>query len=149
MRIKSFFVIVAIWAFVVSPLLRGIAFGALVRLPSGKFVDITQTELEALKAQPGIQITPTIPEIIEPDAIVVALPAELGGGYIIGTPEAIAAAFNAVGITVGATALFIEGVAPALLTGATLVGWGIIVALVEAIAEEEEEAAVHHAVAHH
>lgn len=149
MRIKSFLVVVAVWAFVLSPLLRGVAQAVPVRLPSGRVVDITQAQLEALKTQPGIQVVQTIPEKLAANAIVVPLPAELGGGYIIGTPQAVALALNTVGVTVGATAVTIGGMGTVLTSALSLGAFGLLAAIAEALAEEEEAAAVHHAAVRH
>ncbi len=79
-----------------------------VTLPSGNIVKMTKSQLEELITKPGIgfaNVTPStgLPE----DQIAIPLPPELGGGYLLGTPEAIADGMNAVNITVGATAEFV------------------------------------------
>lgn len=82
-------------------------------LPSGNTVELTQQQLGELITKPGIGFANVTPSTALPeDQIAIPLPSELGGGYLLGTPEAIADAMNAVNITVGATADFVaeEGV---------------------------------------
>lgn len=79
-----------------------------VTLPSGKVVKMTKSQLEELITKPGMGFANVAPSPALPkDQIAIPLPSELGGGYIIGTPEAIAKGMNAVNITVGATADFV------------------------------------------
>jgi hypothetical protein len=81
-----------------------------VTLPSGEVVKMTKSQFETLISKPGVGYTnvPTFPFLPE-GSLAVPIPPELGGGYVIGTPEAIASGMNAANITVGATAGFVSG----------------------------------------
>ena len=154
-RLSLIGIVVSLLAFVVNPV---VILAVPVKLPSGKTVEVTQAQIEALKKQPGIQYSNTLPTSLPEGKIAVAIPKELGGGYLIGTPEAIASGFNAVGVTVGLTAAEVGGVTAAItgaVLGATLAA--IIAAALASQGEEEvapshhEEAPSHHEVApsHH
>ena len=102
--------------------------------------------MESLKNQPGIEFSKVLPGELPKGQMAVAIPEELGGGYVIGTAEAIASAFNAAGITVGLTAAAVSGAATLVagVVGATIAG--IIAA---ALSEGEGAATHHHAGASH
>jgi hypothetical protein len=94
-------------------------------LANGTQVSMTQAQVASLGAQPGVTTVAT--EAAAKAALAagqsqmyIALPAQLGGGFLVGEPAALAAGMNAAGITTGATA--------ASLTGATaLAGSGVAV----------------------
>jgi hypothetical protein len=98
-------------------------------LPDGTVVNMTPAQLSALAAQPGITISTTTP-VIGAREIAIPIPAALGGGYIVGTPAAIASALGATGIAPGVTAKDVVGAtasAGTLMAGAlagTLAGLG-------------------------
>jgi hypothetical protein len=81
-----------------------------VRLPDGRTVEITPDQVNALKNAQGVTYTTESP-VVGANQMAISLPAEMGGGYIVGTPEALAAAFNAAGITIGATAAMLAPLA--------------------------------------
>lgn len=94
--------------FLLNPLLISISDAAVeavpfMTTPDGTVVSITPEQLSALAAQPGITISPTTPSVGEKE-IAIPIPEALGGGYLVGTPEAIAAALGATGIAPGMTA---------------------------------------------
>jgi hypothetical protein len=68
-----------------------------------KSYEITQEQLNKVKAQEGVFFYKKLPEIVPSPLVAVELPEDLGGGYLIGTKEKLAKAFNAAGITVGLT----------------------------------------------
>jgi len=94
--------------------------------------EVTEKQLESLKAQKGITFYHAMPDALSEGQIAVAVPEELGGGYLVGTAEDIAAAFNSAGITVGLTASSVSGTA--VLVGGILIVTlvGIIVAALNA-----------------
>jgi hypothetical protein len=73
------------------------AFAARVKLPSGIVLDLTQKQVEAIKTQPGVFYGAESAEMLSPGDVVVALPDELGGGYLYGRPEHLARGFSSVG----------------------------------------------------
>jgi hypothetical protein len=92
--------------FLLNPLLMSNAQAEAVpfmTLPDGTVVSITPEQLSALAAQPGIAISPTTPSVGEKE-IAIPISEALGGGYLVGTPEAIASALGATGIAPGMTA---------------------------------------------
>jgi hypothetical protein len=92
--------------FLLNPLLMSNAQAEAVpfmTLPDGTVVSITPEQLSALAAQPGITFSPTTPSVGEKE-IGIPISEALGGGYLVGTPEAIAAALGATGIAPGMTA---------------------------------------------
>jgi hypothetical protein len=94
--------------FLLNPLLISMSDAAVeavpfMTTPDGTVVSITPEQLSALAAQPGITISPTTPSVGEKE-IAIPIPEALGGGYLVGTPEAIAAALGATGIAPGMTA---------------------------------------------
>ncbi|MBI5644137.1 MAG: FecR domain-containing protein [Deltaproteobacteria bacterium] len=62
--------------------------------------ELTVSRLSALSAQKGIKVFPTVKEVpaLAEGEVAIAIPANIGGGFIAGTPEAIAAGLNAIGI---------------------------------------------------
>lgn len=100
---------------------------------------VTKAQIEALKQQPGIQFVQTMPAAVEKGVIAVSIPESLGGGFLLGSPAAVASAFNAAGITVGLTAAAVSGTA-ALAGGVAVATLGAIVAA----AVSGRGAAAHH-----
>jgi hypothetical protein len=118
--------------FLLNPLLMSNAQAEAVpfmTLPDGTVVSITPEQLSALAAQPGIVISPTAPSVGATE-IAIPISAALGGGYLVGTPSAIASALGATGIAPGMTAsdvLKLTASAGVLLAGAlagTVAGLG-------------------------
>ena len=72
-----------------------------VTLPSGVILDLTQEQVEAIKRQPGVFFGAEGAHMLSPGDVVVALPDDLGGGYLYGRPEHLAKAFDAAGATQG------------------------------------------------
>jgi hypothetical protein len=68
-----------------------------VKLPSGIVLDLTQEQVDAIKAQPGVFYGAESAEMLSPGDVVVSLPDELGGGYLYGRPEHLARGFSSVG----------------------------------------------------
>jgi hypothetical protein len=94
--------------FLLNPLLISMSDAAAEAVPfmtksDGTVVSITPEQLSALVAQPGITISPTAPSVGEKE-IAIPIPEALGGGYLVGTPSAIASALGATGIAPGMTA---------------------------------------------
>jgi hypothetical protein len=118
-RIFSFMVLITILLF---PLSQVIAQEYTITLPSGAEFTVTKSQLNTVLAQPGISFSPTLPTEIPAGQVAVSIPKELGGGYIIGSAKSIAGAFNAAGITIGATAGTITGLGLTQVGLATLVG---------------------------
>ena len=75
------------------------ALAATVRLPSGKKVEITSQHMEMLKKQPGIYVIKYPPAGALNHVVLIKLPEELGGGFILGTGRDVWAALDAVGVT--------------------------------------------------
>ncbi len=105
---------------------------ASIKLRNMHSYEVTEKQLESLKAQKGITFYHAMPDALSEGQIAVAVPEELGGGYLVGTAEDIAAAFNSAGITVGLTASSVSGTA--VLVGGILIVTlvGIIVAALNA-----------------
>ena len=72
-----------------------------VTLPSGVILDVTREQVEAIKRQPGVFFGAEGAHMLSTGDVVVALPDDLGGGYLYGRPEHLAKAFDAVGATQG------------------------------------------------
>jgi len=132
MKIIIFFLITMF--FLLNPLLISMSNAEaeavpFIKLPDGTVVSITPAQLSALAAQPGITISPATPVAGEKE-IAIPIPEALGGGYLVGTPEAIASALGATGIAPGMTAsdvLKLTASAGVLLAGAlagTVAGLG-------------------------
>ena len=75
------------------------ALAAPVRLPSGKKVEISSEQMEMLKKQPGIFVIKYPPAGALNHIVLIELPKELGGGFILGTGRDVSAALDAVGVT--------------------------------------------------
>jgi hypothetical protein len=91
------FLVLAMVTFVLNPVLAG---AAPVTLPSGKVVELSQGQVATIKSQPGVFFSTGAPETLSNQAVV-GLPQELGGGFLYGTPEALAQAFATAGAAVG------------------------------------------------
>lgn len=87
-------------------------------LANGTQISMTQAQLAALTAQPGVTLSTTA--AITASQMAVPLPAALGGGFIIAEPAALAAAMNAVGLSSGLMATSFAGATVG--TGAITVG---------------------------
>ena len=75
------------------------ALTAPVRLPTGKKVEIRSEQLEMLKKQPGIYVIKHPPSGALNHIVLIELPRELGGGFLLGTSKDVWAALDAVGVT--------------------------------------------------
>ncbi|MBI5328454.1 MAG: hypothetical protein HZB80_09250 [Deltaproteobacteria bacterium] len=95
---------------------------AVMTLANGTSVSMTSAQLAALAAQPGMTIAAA--PIIAGTQMAIPLPAALGGGYLIGTPVAIASGMGATGVAAGATAAGLIGgtVAAGTITAGALAG---------------------------
>jgi hypothetical protein len=74
-----------------------------VRLPSGMVVPLNRVQLNLIKEQTGVFFGATAAEMLGPGEVVVPVPAELGGGYLYGSPEHVAQAFQVARATEGTT----------------------------------------------
>ena len=72
-----------------------------IKAPSGRIRKITKQQVADLKNQPGIRFSEISIKNQAAGQIEVVIPAELGGGYVLGTAPALASAFNNAGITTG------------------------------------------------
>ncbi len=102
--------LVLLWFMAVLSLARNIS-AAPVELPSGIVLDLTKEQVETIKTQPGVFYGTQKAEMLSPGDVVVALPEELGGGYLYGRPEHLARGFGSVGAiqsTTTAEHLFIK-----------------------------------------
>ena len=82
-----------------------------VTSPSGEAIKLSREQVEIVKKQTGVFYGAEAADMLGPGEVVVALPGELGGGYLYGKPEHLARAFAAAGATVGsvpATHLFVK-----------------------------------------
>jgi MtrB/PioB family decaheme-associated outer membrane protein len=70
-----------------------------VTLHSGEVVELTSEQMEMLKKQPGIYVIKHPPAGALTHLILIELPKELGGGFLIGTGKDISAALDTVGVT--------------------------------------------------
>jgi len=104
--VSKVFLILAMVTFVLNPVLAG---AAPVTLPSGKVIELSQGQVATIKSQPGVFFSTAAPETLVNQAVV-GLPQELGGGFLYGTPEALAQAFTTAGAAVGPPAeAFVAG----------------------------------------
>ena len=87
-----------------------------------KSYTVTDQQINTIKSQPGIEFSKELPKKLPASHIAVAVPEQLGGGYLIGSKEVIAAAFNTAGVTVGLTAA-------AIITEAQIVAGVAVVTL--------------------
>jgi len=102
---------IAVVEFVLNPFFAGLATAAPVTLPSGMVLDLSQQQVDAIKEEPGVFYGAEAADMLVPGEVVVAVPSELGGGYIYGRPEHLSRAFAASGVTRGpatATQLFVK-----------------------------------------
>jgi len=89
---------------VMYPLFFGSALAAPVTLPSGVAIELSREQVESIKAQPGVSFSPEPIKKLSTGQVSVALPDELGGGQVHGTPGALAKAFAHAGATGGTAA---------------------------------------------
>jgi len=101
-KVRSWLLILAGIAFVLDPVLIGFVNAVEVTLPSGEVLELSDTQVENIKSQPGVFYSPEHPETLAGQTVV-ELPSELGGGVLYGTPAALAQAITMAGAAVGAT----------------------------------------------
>ena len=132
---KKVLTLLIISAFLFNPLMVSLSSAVeeaavvVMTMPDGAVVSMTPSQLSALASQPGITISPAAPSLGATE-IAIPIPTALGGGYIVGTPAAIASALGATGIApglkasdvVGATAA--AGIIPAGALAGTLATLG-------------------------
>lgn len=102
---------IALIEFAFNPFSARLATAAPVTLPSGMVLDLSQQQVDAIKDEPGVFYGTEAADMLAPGEVVVAVPSELGGGYIYGRPEHLSRAFAASGVTRGtttATHLFVK-----------------------------------------
>ncbi len=71
-------------------------------VPGGELIDgFTRSQLSALSRQPGIKVLPGVQQVpkLGKGEVALAIPPGIGGGYIVGTPDDIAAALNRIGFS--------------------------------------------------
>jgi len=107
-KVRSWLLILAGIAFVLDPVLIGFVNATEVTLPSGEVLELSDTQLENIKSQPGVFYSPEHPETLAGQTVV-ELPSELGGGFLYGTPAALAQAITQAGAAVGATEETVRG----------------------------------------
>jgi len=110
-RLRVYMLGIALVAFVLNPFFPGFVAAAPVSLPSGMVLGVSQQQVDDIKRQPGVFYGADAADMLGPGEVVVALPSELGGGYIYGKPEHLSQAFAAAGVTKGnttATQLFVK-----------------------------------------
>jgi len=110
---KKVLTLLIVSAFLLNPLMVSLSSAveeavAVMTMPDGALVSMTPSQLSALASQPGITISPTAPSLGATE-IAIPIPAALGGGYIVGTPAAIASGLGATGIASGLTASAVLG----------------------------------------
>lgn len=98
---------------------------AVMTLANGQTITMTQAQLAALSAQPGIAVSTTA--TVAATEMSVALPTALGGNFLVAAPEALASAMNAVGLSTGLTATSFAGATAAVgsITVGTLAGTAV------------------------
>ena len=117
--VKLCLAMVALAAFVMNPFLVA---AKDVALPSGQVIELNQSQVDTMKAQPGVFYSKSTPETQSGQAVV-TLPGELGGGHLYGTPEALAQAMNKAGATVGATSsTVVSATVGGVIAGVTVTG---------------------------
>ena len=127
------FLILAMVTFVLNPVLAG---AAPVTLPSGKVVELSQGQVATIKSQSGVFFSTGAPETLVNQAVI-GLPKELGGGFLYGTPEALAQAFTTAGAAVGPPAEAFAtggGLSTATKVGIVAVGVAAVVGVIFAAA---------------
>lgn len=102
---------------------------ASIRLRNLRSYTVTEKQLELLKDQQGISFYAELPEVLPKGQLAIAVPEQLGGGYLAGTAEDIASAFNSSGITVGLTASAVSGFTSSLASGTAAAIMGIVLAV--------------------
>src|SRR3972149_9412023 len=110
---KKVLTFLVVSAFLLNPLMVSLSSAVeeavvVMTMPDGAVVSMTPSQLSALATQPGITISPTTPSLGATE-IAIPIPSALGGGYIVGTPAAIASALGATGIAPGRKASDIVG----------------------------------------
>jgi len=108
--------------------LRAAEKDASVGLRNMKSYTLTEKQFEFLKVQPGMTYYSELPAKLPAKHIAVVVPKEFGGGFLVGTAEDIASAFNAAGITVGLRASSVSGLTSGIVGGAASTILGIIMA---------------------
>lgn len=124
---KKAIILLVTLAFLLNPLIISVSSAqvgavAVMTLPDGTVVSMTSAQLSALVAQPGITIASA--PVVGATQVAIPIPATLGGGYIVGTPAAIASGLGATGIAAGVTASAIVGATAAAgaITAGALAG---------------------------
>src|SRR4030042_1529599 len=110
---KKVFTLLIVSAFLLNPLMVSLSSAVeeavvVMTMPDSAVVSMTPSQLSALASQPGITISPTTPSLGVTE-IATPIPAALGGGYIVGTPAAIASGLGATGIAPGLKASDVVG----------------------------------------
>ena len=90
---------------------------------------VTEKEFESLKKQPGITFYSESPNLPAGKYLVISVPSQLGGGYLAGTPDDTASAFNSAGITVGLKPSSLTGNKSAIAGKAASAILGVIMAV--------------------
>ncbi|MCX7769937.1 MAG: hypothetical protein N2202_02525 [Proteobacteria bacterium] len=102
--VAVFLMITFLTSFIVPKFSYAQAQYPVMTLGDGTVVKLSQDQLQLLINHPGIMYTQlSVPPKLVGEQMAIPLPQELGGGYIIGSPEAIASALNNSGIAIGAT----------------------------------------------
>ena len=78
-------------------LLSAPALAVLVRVHGGKVIQLNNQQVELLKRQPGVYYLKTSPEKLFKDYVLLELPDELGGGFLLSKPADMATALEEVG----------------------------------------------------
>jgi hypothetical protein len=109
---KKVIILLVISAFIFNPFITSVSNAQakavpVMTLPYGRVISMMPAQLSALAAQPGITIAaePTIGTT----QVAIPIPEELGRGYIVGTPSAIASGLQATGIATNVTTSEIVG----------------------------------------
>jgi hypothetical protein len=150
-KVRMFIAAIVLLGLVVNPVLvsaQSAGPSNTVKLPSGKTYTATQSQVESLKKQPGVQFSQELPAQLPKGKFAASISPELGGGYLIGTSQALADALNTVGITTGLTAAALSGVGIGI--GVAVVS--VIGVIAGALAADDDgggAAASHHAAPSH
>lgn len=105
---------------------------------------ITASQLQALAAQPGVNVMVGVAEVpaLGAGQVAVAIPSGLGGGFVVGTPAAISSGLSAIGIATTAAAVSAAAVATGAAIGVgtvAAIGAGVVaVGAAVAVAAQEE-----------
>lgn len=126
---KKFLCLINIVAFLtaITPMTLKAEYGEFPVSLGNTNYNLTMQQLRKVKSQRGISFLRELPRILPSPLIAVTIPEELGGGYLMGTEENVAKAFNAAGITVGLTA-------SAISRSTNIVGGIVLVTLVGLLA---------------